>query len=76
MGRFIRGLLPIALAAGGAYFFRESYDAYGAWRAYAALGDPSGAEFYEMNFMLYTPPAFAFLCLACFLAGRWLSRKR
>lgn len=71
----LKWLLPAACLGYGAYLLRLSYASYGKWREHLAIGDHSGAEFYELNFSLEMPSALFLILLGMFLAGRWSVRK-
>ena len=58
----------------GLYLLHQSYRSFAQWNEYLKLGDPSGAEFYELNFWLSMPPSILMLMLSGFLAGRWSAR--
>ena len=67
----IRWLIPAASIGLGVWLLRLSYVAYAKWWEYMTLGDPSGAELYEVEFW---PEAAVLgvllLILGGFLAGR------
>lgn len=70
----LRWLALLAMAALGLYLLVMSYRAYALWQEYLALGDPSGAEFYEIDFKWRVVVGAPLVLLTSFLAGRW-SRK-
>ncbi len=75
MIRLVRWLLPAGCSGFGIYALRLSYLDYAMWQEYLALGDPSGAELYEVNFWLELPAAVSLIFLGAFLAGRWSVRQ-
>jgi len=70
----IRWFIPIGCFALGLYLLRLSYRAYAKWQDYLTLGDPSGAEAYEVEFWPEVFIAVLLLILGSFLAGRWSRR--
>jgi len=71
MKRGLRWLVPPACLAIGLYGLRLSYRAYAKWQEYITLGDPSGAEIYEVEFWPEVTVSLLLIVLAAFLAGRW-----
>ena len=67
----MRWLVPAAFLSLGLYLLHQSYRSFAQWNEYLKLGDPSGAELYELNFWLAMPPSILMLMLSGFLAGRW-----
>jgi hypothetical protein len=67
----LRWLVPPACLALGLYGLRLSYRAYVKWQELIALGDPSGAEIYEVEFWPEVSIGLLLIALAAFLAGRW-----
>ena len=49
MIKHVRWLVPVAFLAIGLYSLRLSYRAHAKWQEYINLGDPSGAEIYEVE---------------------------
>lgn len=74
MQKAVKALTPVLLLGAAIYCFRESYEAYASQQLSLYLNDPSGAELYELNFQLFTPPAIILAAIGCFLAGRWWFR--
>ena len=74
MNRLVRWLIPTACLALGLYVLRLSYRAYAKWQEYLALGDPSGAEVYEVEFWPEVSISVSLIVLSAFLAGRWSVR--
>lgn len=73
--RHLRWLALLAMAVLGLYLIAMSYPAYALWQEYLALGDMSGAEFYEIDFKWRVVIGAPLLLLATFLAGRWSRRS-
>ena len=71
----MRWLLPVGCIALGLFVLRLSYIAYAKWQEYVALGDPSGAEAYEVEFWPEAVVGIPLIILGGFFAGR-LSRSR
>ena len=71
MKRHLRWLIPAACLALGLALLRLSYRAHAKWQEYLALGDPSGAETYEVEFWPEVSLALTLILLGAFLAGRW-----
>lgn len=71
MNKHLRWLFPAGCLALGLQVLRLSYRAYAKWQEYLALGDPSGAEAYEVEFWPELSLALALILLGAFLAGRW-----
>ena len=69
-----RWLIPAVCLAFGLYVLRLSYRAYAKWQEYLALGDPSGAEIYEVEFWPEVSISVSLIVLSAFLAGRWSVR--
>ena len=67
----LRWLIPAACLAIGLHMLRLSYIAYAKWQEYLALGDPSGAEIYEVEFWPEVSLSLALIYLSAFLVGRW-----
>ena len=67
----LRWLLSVGCLALGLYVLRLSYRAHAKWQEYLALGDPSGAEAYEVEFWPEVLLALFLILLSAFLAGRW-----
>jgi hypothetical protein len=76
MSRTLRWLVPPVLLALGLYGLRLSYRAYAKWQELITLGDPSGAEIYEVEFWPEVTVALLLIVLAAFLAGRWSAGRR
>ena len=74
MTKLARWLFPASCFALGLYLLRQSYRAYAKWQEYLTLGDPSGAEAYEVEFWPEAFIAVLLLILGAFLAGRWSRR--
>lgn len=74
MNTCVRWLIPAACLALGLYVHRLSYRAYAKWQEYLALGDPSGAEIYEVEFWPEVSISVLLIFLGAFLAGRWSIR--
>jgi hypothetical protein len=72
----IRWLLSVASIALGLFVLRLSFTAHGKWRDLLALGDPSGAEVYEIEFWPEAVVGVALIALGGFVAGRasWARR--
>ena len=68
---------PISLAstALGLYVLRLSYVACGKWQEYLALGDPSGAEAYEVEFWPEAVVAVLPIAPGGFFAARAVKAK-
>ncbi len=71
----MRWLLSVGCLALGLFVLRLSYAAYAKWQEYVALGDPSGAEAYEVEFWPEALIGVALILLGGFVAGR-ASRPR
>ena len=71
MSRALRWLVPPVCLAVGLYALFLSYRAYAKWQEYIALGDPSGAEIYEVEFWPEITVSLFLIVLGAFLAGRW-----
>ena len=69
-------LISILLILGGGYLIKLSYDAYAKWQEYLQLGDFSGAELYELEFMLTAGPGFPAFFLGSALLGSSFPRRR
>lgn len=67
----LRWLVPLACLALGLYGLSLSYRAYTKWQELITLGDPSGAEIYEVEFWPEVTISLLLIVLAAFLAGRW-----
>jgi len=67
----LRWLLPAGSLALGLFVLHLSYRAYAKWQEYLALGDPSGAEAYEVEFWPEVSLALFLILLSALLAGRW-----
>lgn len=67
--------ISVLLILTGGYLIRLSYSAFAKWTEYVNLGDPSGAEVYEVEFWLEAVPGFGLLAAGAFLLG-WSVRKR
>ena len=74
MNMRVRWLIPVGCLALGLYGLRLSYRAYAKWQEYLALGDPSGAEAYEVEFWPEVSISLSLIILSAFLAGRWSVR--
>ena len=74
MKKKTRWLFPAGFLAVGLYALHLSYRAHAKWVEYIALGDPSGAEVYEVEFWPEASVAVFLLLLSAFLAGRWSVR--
>ena len=74
MNMRVRWLIPVGCLALGLYVLRQSYRAYAEWQEYLALGDPSGAEVYEVEFWPEVSISLSLIFLSAFLAGRWSVR--
>jgi hypothetical protein len=72
----LRWLVPPVCLALGLYGLRLSYRAYAKWQELIALGDPSGAEIYEVEFWPEVTVSLLLIVLAAFLAGRWSVARR
>ncbi len=70
----MRWLVPPACLAVGLYGLCLSYRAYAKWQEYLALGDPSGAEVYEVEFWPEVSISLSLIFLSAFLVGRWSVR--
>ena len=75
MNRHVRWLIPTGCLIFGLYVLRLSYGAYAKWQEYLALGDPSGAEIYEVEFWPELSISLLLILLSAFLAGRWSVRR-
>ena len=67
----VKAILPLVLVGAGLWLMGEALTYYGLQREHLAIGDPSGAEFYELNVKLYGPPGLIVFFAGGFLAGRW-----
>lgn len=76
MSRILRWLVPAVCLALGLYGLRLSYRAYAKWQELIALGDPSGAEIYEVEFWPEAIGSLLLIALAAFLVGRWSAAGR
>lgn len=65
--RWIFSLVFIAL---GLVALRLSYVAYAKWQEYISLGDPSGAEAFEVGFWPEAVIGVALIAVGGFVAGR------
>lgn len=74
MNTRVRWLFPAGCLALGLYALHLSYRAYAKWQEYLALGDPSGAEIYEVEFWPEVSISVLLIFLGAFLAGRWSVR--
>lgn len=74
MNMRVRWLIPVGCLALGLYVLRLSYRTYAKWQEYLALGDPSGAEAYEVEFWPEVSISLSLIFLSAFLAGRWSVR--
>ncbi len=72
----LRWFVPPVCLALGLYALRSSYRAYAKWQEYIALGDPSGAELYEIEFWPKFAVSMVLIVLGAFLAGRWSQAGR
>ncbi len=71
MMKRLRWLIPAGCLAVGLALLRLSYVAHIKWQEYMALGDPSGAEAYEVEFWPELSLSLLLILLSAFLAGRW-----
>jgi len=73
----MRWSLAVGCVGLGLVLLRLSYAAYAKWQEYLALGDPSGAEAYEVEFWPEAALGVALILLGGVLAGRaWGARRR
>jgi LPS O-antigen subunit length determinant protein (WzzB/FepE family) len=72
----MRWLISLASLALGLVALRLSYVAYGKWQEYIALGDPSGAELYEVEFWPEAAVAVLLIALGGVFAGLALRAGR
>jgi hypothetical protein len=71
MIRLVRWPFAVACFALGLYLLRLSYDAYTKWKELLDLGDPSGAEIYEVEFWPEVSVGLFLIVTCAFLVGRW-----
>ena len=69
--RYLKWVLATASFAAGLYVLHSSYVSYGKWYHTLELGDPSGAELYEVEFWFKAPLAVFLILISTFLVGRW-----
>ncbi len=69
--KHLRWLVLMGVFVLGLYLIAMSYPAYALWQEYLALGDLSGAEFYEIDFKWRVVVGAPLVLLASFLAGIW-----
>ena len=72
----MRWLISLASLALGLVALRLSYVAYGKWQEYIALGDPSGAELYEVEFWPEAVAGALLIALGGVFAGLAAGAKR
>jgi hypothetical protein len=71
----MRWLLSLGSITLGLFALRLSYVAYAKWSELIALGDPSGAEIFEVEFWPEAVVAVALIALGGFVAGRASERR-
>ncbi len=71
----MRWIFALGVFALGLFALRLSYIAHAMWHEYMTLGDPSGAEAYEVEFWPEAVVGVALIALGGFVAGRASGRR-
>jgi hypothetical protein len=72
----MRWLLSVGCLAVGLFLLRLSYAAHAKWQEYMTLGDPSGAELYDVEFWPEAVVGVLLIALAGLAAGLALRAGR